>query len=132
MSDPINPMDGEPGLLARNVILLRAHKGVSQAALAESAGLSRTTISNLERGEGSPTYNVMRRIAFALDVKVGALLEERQFPERVSDEEIARLAEGSPSSEGIDPRMLAIAVDEAAGHSLHRYSPAGRPRAASR
>ncbi len=130
MRDTINPMDGEQGVLARNVIGLRARKGISQAALAQSSGLSRATISNLERGAGAPTFDVMRRIAKALDVRVYRLLEDLQLPARISDEEIARLAAGE-SSEGVDADKLAASIAEAAGHSQRRYSPAGRPRAAN-
>jgi len=60
--------------LARNLRKLRLAKGVSQEAFAEEAGLHRTYISDLERGERNPTITVVAKIARALDVPIGELL----------------------------------------------------------
>ncbi|MFL6725217.1 MAG: helix-turn-helix domain-containing protein [Sphingomicrobium sp.] len=60
--------------LARNLRKLRQAKGVSQEAFAEEAGLHRTYISDLERGERNPTITVVDKIARALDVPIGELL----------------------------------------------------------
>ncbi|MFL6727214.1 MAG: helix-turn-helix domain-containing protein, partial [Sphingomicrobium sp.] len=60
--------------LARNLRKLRLAKGVSQEAFAEEAGLHRTYISDLERGERNPTITVVDKIARALDVPIGELL----------------------------------------------------------
>ena len=114
--------------LARNVVLFRARKGISQQLLADAAGLSRATISNVERAEGSPNLEIVMRIATALDVKFIDLFAE-QHAARVSDATIADLKAGRPSPGSVKARSLIVAIDEAAGHSLERYSRAGRPRA---
>jgi transcriptional regulator with XRE-family HTH domain len=61
--------------LARNMRVLRQKKGWSQEAFAEEAGLHRTYISDLERGSRNPTISVVEKLATALGVKVGQLLD---------------------------------------------------------
>lgn len=55
--------------------LLRQKKGWSQEAFAEEAGLHRTYISDLERGSRNPTILVVDKLAAALGVKAGQLLD---------------------------------------------------------
>jgi transcriptional regulator with XRE-family HTH domain len=61
--------------LARNLRKLRQAKGVSQEAFADEAGLHRTYISDLERGSRNPTITVVEKIARALGVPLGQLLD---------------------------------------------------------
>jgi transcriptional regulator with XRE-family HTH domain len=61
--------------LAKNLRLLRRKKGWSQEAFAEEAGLHRTYISDLERGSRNPTITVVDKLATALGVTVGRLLD---------------------------------------------------------
>ena len=61
--------------LAKNLRLLRRRKGWSQEAFAEEAGLHRTYISDLERGSRNPTITVVDKLATALGVTVGQLLD---------------------------------------------------------
>jgi transcriptional regulator with XRE-family HTH domain len=61
--------------LARNLRRLRQKKGWSQEAFAFEAGLHRTYISDLERGARNPTITVVEKLAKALGVKPGALLD---------------------------------------------------------
>lgn len=61
--------------LARNLRLLRQEKGWSQEAFADEAGLHRTYISDLERGARNPTITVVDKLAIALDVTPGRLLD---------------------------------------------------------
>lgn len=52
---------------------LRAHrqkKNMTQAELAEKAGLHHMAIAALEQGKRSPTLDTVRRIAFALELSV--------------------------------------------------------------
>jgi transcriptional regulator with XRE-family HTH domain len=60
--------------LARNLISLRHVRGVTQQALAKSAGVPRSTVSNLESGDGNPSLSVLIRIARALDAPIDELL----------------------------------------------------------
>ncbi|NIJ35990.1 transcriptional regulator with XRE-family HTH domain [Sphingopyxis panaciterrae] len=61
--------------LARNLRLLRQEKGWSQEAFADEAGLHRTYISDLERGARNPTITVVDKLAAALGVTPGRLLD---------------------------------------------------------
>lgn len=49
---------------------LRTSKGVSQEALADKAGLDRTYISGIERGQRNPSLNNIHKIAGALGKSV--------------------------------------------------------------
>ncbi len=62
-------------LLGKRVRELREAKGWSQERFAEVSGLHRTYISGIERGVRNPTYTVLRQMAAALAVKVGALAD---------------------------------------------------------
>lgn len=61
--------------VGRNVKRLRKEKGLSQEQFAFDADLHRTYISDIERGNRNPTVTVLEKIAIALDVKPGVLLE---------------------------------------------------------
>ena len=61
--------------LARNLRALRTQKGWSQEKLAEEAGLHRTYASGLERGARNPTITVVEKLAAALGVTPGRLLD---------------------------------------------------------
>lgn len=60
--------------------LIRWRQGMSIAALARAAGVSRPTIYEIEKRRSSPSVETMGRLAKALGVTVDALLE----PERVA------------------------------------------------
>ena len=58
-----------------NIRAARIAKGWSQEELAHQAGLHRTYVSSLERGVRNPTITVLQKIARALEVVSGSLLE---------------------------------------------------------
>ena len=60
--------------LARNLVSLRHVRGVTQQALAATAGVPRSTVSNLESGEGNPSLTVLIKIARALGAPIDELL----------------------------------------------------------
>jgi transcriptional regulator with XRE-family HTH domain len=49
--------------------------GISQATLAKKARITREYVNKLEAGRYDPTVGVITRIAKALDVSVGRLLQ---------------------------------------------------------
>ncbi len=61
--------------LARNLRQLRHAKGLSQEAFADEAGLHRTYVSDLERGARNPSVSVVDKLARALGVPAGRLLD---------------------------------------------------------
>ncbi len=54
---------------------LRAERKMSQAGLAERSGVSREYIARLELGQQDPTLGTLTKLAKALKLKVGELLE---------------------------------------------------------
>src|SRR5258706_4758122 len=60
--------------LARNLSSLRHARGLTQATLARSAGLPRSTIANLESGDGNPSLAVLVKVAAKLGVPIDELL----------------------------------------------------------
>jgi transcriptional regulator with XRE-family HTH domain len=48
---------------------------MTQEALAEKAGISRTYLARVETGKHDPTASVLEKLAKVLGVKVGRLLE---------------------------------------------------------
>ena len=55
----------------KRVIELRHQKGFSsQMALANRSGMDRTYVGGIERGERNPTFEIIEKLAKALDVAV--------------------------------------------------------------
>lgn len=61
--------------LGKNVARLRKERGLSQEAFADHAGIHRTYISDIERGARNPTIEIVAKIAKALGVRPGTLLD---------------------------------------------------------
>jgi transcriptional regulator with XRE-family HTH domain len=56
----------------------REKRGLTQEALAFRAGLHRTYISMLERGQKSPTVDVLARLALAMETRVSDILRQAE------------------------------------------------------
>ncbi|RKE25875.1 helix-turn-helix protein [Paraburkholderia sp. BL23I1N1] len=65
-------------VFAENVRRKRVALGLSQEALAERAGVHRTYVGMLERGEKNVTIYNIERIAEALSVEAASLLKRRR------------------------------------------------------
>ena len=65
---------GEDSVLGENLLRLRTAAGLSQAALAAEAGLSRVGYRNIERAGASPRPETLTRLAHALGVTVAELV----------------------------------------------------------
>lgn len=61
--------------LAMRVKKLREAKGMTQEALAAKARISRVYLAQIERHRQDPAVSIVVRIAKALGVKVGELLD---------------------------------------------------------
>ena len=105
-------------VLRANIIFERARARMSQAALAEAAGLTRQTISDVERCVANPTIDALERIANALGVTLDRLLVPP----------IAERAKRGDKADRVNARDLLATVADAAGRPSRRYSNAGRPR----
>tara|TARA_R110000737_G_C14503509_1_gene472376 strand:+ start:391 stop:702 length:312 start_codon:yes stop_codon:yes gene_type:complete len=65
-----------------NVAKIRKSKNLSQAELADLAGVEQPTISKLERGNESVTLRTIQAVANALQVPLSDLFLERSEAER--------------------------------------------------
>jgi transcriptional regulator with XRE-family HTH domain len=115
-----------------NVVVERAIARLSQAQLAERAGVSRPTLSKIERGVAPDvSIGIIQRIADALGTSVADLLVPPPDMDRAeSDEEIAHRMATATAADFVDIDVLLAAIDEADAVPRKRYSNAGRPRLA--
>lgn len=78
---------------------LRMEAGLSQQTLGDRIGVSKVTISDLEKGNMQLTQDYMQRIAHALDVLAADLLPLAVNPSALSREErrfVEQLRQASP------------------------------------
>ena len=75
-------MDGKgvKTILGKNVKFFRLQKGLTQAVLAEKAGISIIFLSSIERGTKYPKADILARIAQVLEVEVFELFKGDLVP----------------------------------------------------
>ena len=98
--------------LAARLHELRASRGLSLDALAERAGVSRSMISLIERGQSSPTAATLHRLAAGLGVTMHELFAQP------TQREAAPLARRADQTVWRDPDS---------GYTRRQLSPAGYP-----
>lgn len=88
-SEPVEPSDQA---LAARLEALRHERGLSLDAAASLTGLSRATISRIERGETSPTANALGRLCGAYGLTMSRLMAgvEENAPRLLRGREAAR------------------------------------------
>jgi transcriptional regulator with XRE-family HTH domain len=93
-------------LLAQSVRAHRESRGFSLGTLSKKAGISKTSLSKIEAGQGNPSLEVLNSIANALNVPVGALFGEENHPQVY----IIRRGEGQvvTSDAGLTSRTLLV------------------------
>jgi transcriptional regulator with XRE-family HTH domain len=82
--------------IAQRVGELRAAQGLSLDTLAASSGVSRSMISQIERGQSSPTAVVLERLATGLGVALVALFDAPQAADTATPQPVARVADQPP------------------------------------
>lgn len=60
--------------IGENIRALRERSGISQAQLADKAGISQPMLCQIERGTKNPSLQVGKEIACALNVSIETLL----------------------------------------------------------
>ena len=97
--------------LSDNMLLIRKKKGISQADLGKLIGTSGDVVGCYERGDISPSVEVVSKIADALEVSVDHLLGktkmelDKQALKRLED--IASLA---PENRSFVPNLIDMAL----------------------
>ena len=69
--------------LGKKIRSMRKELGLTLDALARRTGLARTTISKIERGMISPSFNTLCKIARGMNVKVTHLIDETRDEDQV-------------------------------------------------
>lgn len=76
MADGVDaPLDPHRVTFGRRIRTLRAARGMSQEQLADAAGVHRTYVSSLERGQRNVGLDNIYTLADALDVSPSKLFE---------------------------------------------------------
>ena len=86
----------------------RQRQGLTLEALAAAAGISRATLSNLERGEHSPSLTAATNVARALRVSLAELLGDEDRRPVVTIPKAERLVFRDPAT-GIERQLLSPA-----------------------
>ena len=77
--DEIERQEDETVLnLGKQIRLLREQRRLSQQELATASGISRNTLSLIERGQTSPTVSTLKSLAGALNVEISAFFQPYQ------------------------------------------------------
>jgi transcriptional regulator with XRE-family HTH domain len=126
-------------LLAGNLRRLRIARRLSLSELARAAGMSKATLSGIERGHCNPTVDTLASLAAALRVSFGELLEEPPLGEvrivracgrrpdaaagvwRISLDTLAPPAVGDFSELALEPNQLDEPEPRTAGSRAHVY-----------
>jgi transcriptional regulator with XRE-family HTH domain len=99
-------------MIGDTIRALRKAKKLTQPALAERAHTDATHISRIERGHLSPSLDLLRRIAAALDVPAARLLVDEDAPYCPDDPALQRLAAAWPSLPPEKRAALATLAEE--------------------
>ncbi len=94
---PPQPVD-----LSTRVRALRKDRGWTLEQAAQAAGLARSTLSKIENGQMSPTYDALKKLAQGLDISVPQLFTP-------------------PSDTQVTGRMAVTRVDEGQSHPTATY-----------
>lgn len=97
----------------RCLTLWRKERGLSQAALAQKAGVPQPNLSAMERGEREVSLRTLRALAWALDIRPGVLADgigpENPKPLVLTRERLERVAEaaaeGRPLADAAEDRL---------------------------
>lgn len=109
--------------IARSIRAHRQTRGLSVAALAAKAGISKSSLTTIEAGLGNPSVETLWRIGSAMDVSLGELLDQEEPPAT----RIIRAEDPVPvvSASGMTARLI---VGEGRNHRTEVYAatlPAG-------
>ncbi len=95
----------------QNLRAWRFHRGLTQAGLAESSGISRPNLAALERGRRECTLSTLYRLAHALGISAGVLLDQSppgSPPGSMDRHEVDRIVKGLISGKEYWPDRMRL------------------------
>lgn len=103
-----------PRNLAERIRILRLRLGCAHhQELANTTGISRPTISKLERGDNNPTLDVLRKLSEAFGVRISFLIGDTNsdcdIEEAISKEALAMFLKNHIVPEGLELRLRKLA-----------------------
>jgi transcriptional regulator with XRE-family HTH domain len=106
---PVEDFDHDVLELGRRIRKLRLERNLTLQAVAATARVSQSLISQVERGLASPSISTLRRIAGALDVPIAALFLGGDMSEDESDRAGRRLVVRQHERKGLHvPRSKVV------------------------
>jgi XRE family aerobic/anaerobic benzoate catabolism transcriptional regulator len=98
---------------------LRARRGMTRKILAKDSGVSERYLAQLETGQGNASLSILRRLARALDVPIGALISDAPEPpvELTRTIELLRRLEPEQLSDALALLVGAFGDADAAGRA---------------
>jgi transcriptional regulator with XRE-family HTH domain len=111
MSVRASAAQGAARPIARNLRRWRATREMTLAALAEQAGVAKSTVSLIERGHGNPSIDTVGALASALGVPFASLFHDESPADDMSlvrerDCPVIAVDEDGPEGEGLVVRHL--------------------------
>jgi XRE family transcriptional regulator, regulator of sulfur utilization len=76
----VRPLDQLTVQIARSIRAHRQSRRLTVAALATKAGLSKSSLTTIESGLGNPSVETLWRLAAAMDVSLGAIIDQEEPP----------------------------------------------------
>lgn len=104
--EPAEPLD-----LGQRVRELRKQRGWTLEQAARHAGLARSTLSKIENGQMSPTFEALKKLAVGLSISVPQLFTPPSRPQASGRMAVTRAAEGQAHATATyEHRLLAGAL----------------------
>lgn len=70
--------------LGQRIMEIRVNKSVKQEALGEYLGLSRSSITNIEKGRQKPSLFILRKICVYFDINLDTIVPELESKQQIS------------------------------------------------
>ncbi|MEM5342897.1 helix-turn-helix domain-containing protein [Paraburkholderia azotifigens] len=132
----VRPVESTVSELGKRVKAARMHLDYTLEAASRACGVSRSTLSKVENGVMSPTFDVLQKIVHGLKIDLGELFGSATRPRANGRRAVTRKGEGKPHSAGCY-RMELLATELAkksmypfririTAHSLDEFTEWGR------
>ncbi|WP_459624387.1 helix-turn-helix domain-containing protein [Burkholderia sp. 3C] len=132
----LKPVESASSALGKRVKAARQHLDYTLEAASRVCGVSRSTLSKIENGAMSPTFDVLQKIVHGLQIDLGELFGSTPKPRASGRRAVTRKGEGQPHSAGCyEMELLATELAQKSmypfriritAHSLDAFAEWGR------